>query len=233
MSLNTSREPKCFEENNCFRIDNQHLARGWQQLKLTRGPNITRIPNSPNSQISIFHENKILTASYFAQRIKYSYNKRLKALEEEAEAGLATFVIWLTGGGSEDYCISFRIPGKFSFSPLFSFVISHLLTSSQRRHPHINLQISSSWSLLSSSSLSPASPIQLLSLSSEDSETEALEVLEVSALLEPPTASVQPRTAHSATASKIIRTQTSMDSVPVEDSGDSAVHHFLENKPKF
>ena len=28
--------------------------------------------------------------------------KRLKALEEEAEAGLATFVILLTGEGSED-----------------------------------------------------------------------------------------------------------------------------------
>ena len=40
-----------FEENNCFRIDNQHFN-GWQQLKLTRRPNITRIPNLPNSQIS-------------------------------------------------------------------------------------------------------------------------------------------------------------------------------------
>ena len=74
--------------------------------------------------------------------------------------------------------------------------------------------------------------------------TEASETLEVvsevegvSAVLEPVTASVPPRTVRSATASRIIKTQTSMDSVPAEVLEEVleevlAAHHFLENKPR-
>ena len=123
---------------------------------------------------------------------------------------------------------SFCIPDKLTFHSLFSIILSHQLTQQQRRPPHFNLQATPSWSLLlSSSSSSPASSTQLLS--SADSETEALEIEALGALA-PPTVLAHPRTVHSATASRTIRTQTSMDSEAEVCS--EVLHLHLENKQR-
>merc|ERR1739838_310603 len=96
---------------------------------------------------------------------------------------------------------------------------SHNLTQQQRRPPHFNLP--------TASSSSPASSTQLLSLA--DLETEALEIEALGALA-PPTVLAHPRTVHSATASRTIRTQTSMDSEAEVCS--EVLHLHLENKQR-
>merc|ERR1739838_512929 len=97
---------------------------------------------------------------------------------------------------------------------------SHHLTQQQRRPPNFNLR-------RATSSSSPASSTQLLS--SGDSETEALEIEALGALA-PPTVLAHPRIVHSATASRTIKTQTSMDSEAEVCS--EVLHLHLENKQR-